>query len=320
MLSIIIPVYNERNNLPILIGELRKLLEKMPNTEIIFIDDGSDDDSFVELVQASRTDNRFKIIRFAVNAGQTAAIQAGIDYASGDILVFMDSDLQNDPQDIPRLLEMLDKGYDVVSGWRIDRKDNPLKRNLPSHVANAIISSVFGIRLHDYGCTLKAYRRKMLKNVNLYGEMHRFIPVYASWQGAKIGEIPVGHRVRKYGKSKYGLERVFKVLLDILVVKFLNKYLTKPIYVFGGFGLAAYFFAIMSFLWALYLKYFCNTSLIETPLPLFSAICVILGCMSILMGFLGEIVIRVYFESTRRRAYLIRETVNLQTPTSFQNV
>lgn len=320
MLSIIIPVYNERNNLPLLIGELRKLLEKMPNTEIIFIDDGSDDDSFVELVQASRTDNRFKIIRFAVNAGQTAAIQAGIDYASGDILVFMDSDLQNDPQDIPRLLEMLDKGYDVVSGWRIDRKDNPLKRNLPSHVANAIISSVFGIRLHDYGCTLKAYRRKMLKNVNLYGEMHRFIPVYASWQGAKIGEIPVGHRVRKYGKSKYGLERVFKVLLDILVVKFLNKYLTKPIYVFGGFGLAAYFFAIMSFLWALYLKYFCNTSLIETPLPLFSAICVILGCMSILMGFLGEIVIRVYFESTRRRAYLIRETVNLQTPTSFQNV
>ncbi|MBD5608037.1 MAG: glycosyltransferase family 2 protein [Desulfovibrio sp.] len=306
MISLIIPVYNEAQSLPALFAAIEEASKKLPPLEAIFIDDGSKDNSFELLKEKAEKDGRFKVIQFAANAGQTAAIQAGIDYASGDVLVFMDSDLQNDPADIPRLVAKIDEGYDVVSGWRKDRKDNPIKRNLPSRIANGIISRVSGVRLHDYGCTLKAYRKNVIKPVKLYGEMHRFIPIYASWQGAKVTEMPVTHRARQFGESKYGLERVFKVILDILVVKFLSKYLTKPIYVFGGFGLASLFIAFLSLLWALGLKFFGDVSLIQTPLPLFSGICFLLGCMCVLMGLLAEVVSRTYVELQDKHNYYLR--------------
>lgn len=312
MISLIIPVYNEEESLPRLFSAIEGISGQLPPFEAIFIDDGSKDKSFALLDAQAKKDTRFKVIRLAVNTGQTAAIQAGIDYAAGDILVFMDSDLQNDPADIPRLLERLDDGCDVVSGWRKDRKDNPIKRNLPSRIANGIISKVSGVHLHDYGCTLKAYRNNVIKNVRLYGEMHRFIPIYASWQGARVAEIPVTHHPRQFGSSKYGLERVFKVILDIMVVKFLSKYLTKPIYVFGGFGLVSFFIAFLALLWAFCLKFGWGTSLIQTPLPLFSGICFLLGCICILMGLLAEVMSRTYYESQHQRPYLVRETLNFR--------
>lgn len=310
MLSLIIPVYNEEGSLPGLFDAIEKAARELPELEVILVDDGSSDRSAALLAAQAKKDPRFKVLRLAVNRGQTAAIQAGIDHASGDTLVFMDSDLQNDPADIPRLLEKIDQGYDVVSGWRKDRKDNPLKRNLPSRVANALISGISGVRLHDYGCTLKAYRKRALENVRLYGEMHRFIPIYASWQGANVAEIPVSHHARRHGSSKYGLERIFKVLLDLLVITFLSRYLTKPIYVFGGFGFLAFFLSFVSLVWALVLKFFFATSLIQTPLPLFAGLCFLLGCMCILMGLLAEVMSRTYFESQRGRPYTIREKLN----------
>ena len=215
MISLIIPVYNEEESLPGLFDAIEKAAAALPELEVILVDDGSSDNSGALLAAQAHKDPRFKVLSLAVNRGQTAAIQAGIDHASGETLIFMDSDLQNDPADIPRLLEKINEGYDVVSGWRKDRKDNPVKRNFPSRVANALISGISGVRLHDYGCTLKAYRKRALENVRLYGEMHRFIPIYASWQGAKVAEIPVTHHARKHGQSKYGLERIFKVLLDL---------------------------------------------------------------------------------------------------------
>lgn len=311
MISLIIPVYNEEDSLEQLFGKIEEIAADLPPMEVILVDDGSSDNSFAIMQAQAQKDQRFKVARLALNTGQTAAIQAGIDYASGDVLVFMDSDLQNDPADIPRLLTKLDEGYDVVSGWRKNRRDNAIKRNLPSHIANSIISIVSGVNLHDYGCTLKAYRRNVIKNVRLYGEMHRFIPIYASWQGAKVGEIPVTHHARQFGKSKYGLERIFKVLLDILVIKFLDKYLTKPIYVFGGFGLFAFFIAFVTLILALCMKFFGHTSLISTPLPLFSGIFFLVGCMCILMGLLAEVVSRTYFESQNRHSYVIRSVCNL---------
>lgn len=311
MISLIIPVYNEAESLPHLFEAIESVAPSLPEMEVILVDDGSKDDSFQILQRQAEKDKRFKVVRFAVNAGQTAAIQAGIDFAAGDVLIFMDSDLQNDPADIPKLLLKLDEGYDVVSGWRKDRKDNAIKRNFPSHVANRIISAVSGVHLHDYGCTLKAYRKNVIKNVSLYGEMHRFIPIYAVWRGARVAEMPVSHHARQFGGSKYGLERVFKVILDILVIKFLSKYLTKPIYIFGGFGLAALFLSIIALIWALCLKIFAGTSLIQTPLPLFSGISFLLACMCILMGLLAEVVSRTYFESQHQRAYLVRQTLNL---------
>ena len=313
MISLIIPVYNEEESLPRLFESIDAACADL-DMEVILVDDGSSDTSYEKLKKKAETDPRYKIIKFAVNSGQTAAIQAGIDFAGGDILVFLDSDLQNDPADIPKLLAKLEEGYDVVSGWRKDRKDNPVKRNLPSRVANEVISRISGVRLHDYGCTLKAYRNDVIKDVRLYGEMHRFIPIYATWQGAKVAEMPVTHHARQYGASKYGLERVFKVILDIMVVKFLSRYLTKPIYVFGGFGLVAFLIAFVSLVWALCLKFFYSTSLVQTPLPLFSGVCFLLGCVCILMGLLAEVMSRTYFESQRRRPYVIRELVNLTSP------
>ena len=310
MISLIIPVFNESESLNQLFINIDTALKDIHDIEIILVDDGSKDNSYEILLGKAKSDQHYKIIHLARNVGQTAAIQAGIDFANGDLLIFMDSDLQNDPSDIPVLINKINEGYDVVSGWRKDRKDNQLKRNLPSHIANFIISRMSGVHLHDYGCTLKAYKKDVIKDVRLYGEMHRFIPIYASWQGAKVTEIPVKHHAREFGKSKYGLERVFKVILDLFVVKFLDKYLVKPIYVFGGCGLIALFLSMLALLFSFYLKFFKGVSFILTPLPLFSGISFLLGTMCILMGLLAEVLSRTYFESQQRKPYIIQELTN----------
>jgi len=312
MLSIVIPVYNEQDNVFPLHERLSAALQSTgEDYEVIIVNDGSSDLTEANLKSIATTDPRFKIVNFRRNFGQTAAMMAGIDFASGDIIVGLDGDLQNDPADIPKLLDKLAEGYDVVSGWRIDRKDAALKRNLPSRMANWLISKISGIHLHDYGCSLKAYKTDVVKGVKLYGEMHRFIPIYASWQGGKVTEIAVNHHPRIHGSSKYGLERIIKVLLDLMVVKFLASYANKPIYVFGGIGLLSVAFAFVAGLWALYLKLFEDMSFISTPLPLLVVLAFITGVISILMGLIAEIIMRTYYESQGKQVYLVKDTVNL---------
>ena len=313
LLSVIVPLYNEADNiLPLyekVVG-ITPLLEC--DLEMILVNDGSTDGSRAILDDLASRDRRVKVIHFRRNFGQTTAIMAGIDFSSGDVLIPMDGDLQNDPQDIPKLLAKLEEGYQVCSGWREDRKDHALKRNLPSRIANWLISIISGVHLHDYGCSLKAYRREVIKGVKLYGEMHRFIPIYATWQGARVTEIPVAHYPRIHGKSKYGLERTFKVILDLIVVKFLAQYAQKPIYVFGTFGLFSLFVAFIAALAALYYKIFGDKSFIETPLPLIFVMAGITGIMCILMGLLAEIIMRTYYESQGKSVYLIDECRNLE--------
>lgn len=312
MLSIIVPVYNEEESLPELHRAIEATLESLGlEWELVLVNDGSRDGSATELDRLAASDVRVKVIHFRRNAGQTAAIMAGIHYATGDIIIPMDADLQNDPADIPRLLAKLEEGFDLVSGWRADRKDHSLRRNLPSRIANWLISRVSGVHLHDYGCSLKAYRADVVKGVKLYGEMHRFIPIYASWNGARITEIPVTHHARKFGESKYGLERIGKVVLDLLVVKFLDRYAQKPMYVFGGFGLFNLTVSAVAVVWATYLKVFMDTTFIQTPLPLIAVVSATLGIMCILMGMLAELVTRTWFESQGRHTYLVRQTRNI---------
>jgi glycosyltransferase involved in cell wall biosynthesis len=312
MLSIVIPVFNEQDNVFPLHERVSAALQHVEGGyEIIIVNDGSTDLTESNLIAVAGRDPKFKVVNFRRNFGQTAAMMAGIDFASGDIIVGLDGDLQNDPTDIPRLLSKLAEGYDVVSGWRVDRKDAALKRNLPSRMANWLISKISGVHLHDYGCSLKAYKKHVVKGVKLYGEMHRFIPIYASWQGGKVTEIPVDHHPRIHGSSKYGLERVVKVLLDLLVVKFLASYANKPIYVFGGFGLLSIAISFLSAGLALYLKFFANTSFISTPLPLLVVLAFITGIMSILMGFIAEIIMRTYYESQGKQVYLVKDTINV---------
>ncbi|MEO5693955.1 MAG: glycosyltransferase family 2 protein [Usitatibacter sp.] len=312
MLSITIPIYNEADNLQLLHDRLLAALEPLGRPfEIILVNDGSNDGSEAKLDELAKRDARVKVVHFRRNFGQTAAMMAGIHYASGEIIIPMDGDLQNDPADIGKLLAKLEEGYDVVSGWRQDRKDHALRRNLPSRVANWLISRISGVHLHDYGCSLKAYRKDVLKGVKLYGEMHRFIPIYASWEGGRVAEVPVTHHPRIHGESKYGVDRVLKVVLDLMVVQFLAKYANRPIYVFGGFGLAAITVSIMAGVWAVYLKYFENTSFIQTPLPLLVVMLFVTGGMSILMGLLAEIIMRTYYESQGKAVYLVKSTSNL---------
>jgi len=237
---------------------------------------------------------------------------AGIDHASGEVIIPIDADLQNDPADIPKLLGKLAEGYDVVSGWRKDRQDAAIRRNFVSRLANRLISKISGVHLHDYGCTLKAYKKDVVKGIRLYGEMHRFIPIYATWMGAKVCEIPVQHHARQFGQSKYGLERIAKVLLDLMVVKFLDRHMVKPIYVFGGIGLVSFFASFLSTIWMLWLKFFENTSMIQTPLPLVVTMTFLVGVMCILLGLLAEMIVRTYFESQGRSPYLVKETVNME--------
>jgi dolichol-phosphate mannosyltransferase len=310
-LSIVLPIYEEEESLPQLFARLFAVLDPLGKSyEIVAVNDGSADRSSDVLGEIARAHSQVRVVDFRRNYGQTAALMAGFDFARGEIIVTLDADLQNDPSDIPNLLAKLNEGYDVVSGWRANRQDAAIKRNFVSRVANGVISKVSGVKLHDYGCTLKAYRRDILTDVRLYGEMHRFIPIYASWMGAKVVEIPVGHAARQFGRSKYGLNRIFKVLLDLAVLKFLESYLVKPIYVFGGFGIAALASSFLVLSWALGLKFFGNTSLIQTPLPLLAAMLFLIGCISVLMGLLAEIMIRTYFESQGSRPYLVRKLTN----------
>jgi glycosyltransferase involved in cell wall biosynthesis len=310
--SIIVPVYNEQENLPLLFASLVRVLDREKLAwEVVFVNDGSSDASEVVLDELARLDSRIKVVHFRRNCGQTAAMMAGIDYASGDVLVPIDADLQNDPEDIPLLLAKLDEGYDVCSGWRKERKDEALRRNFPSRIANRVISWVSGVPLHDYGCSLKAYRRDVIKGIKLYGEMHRFVPIYASWQGAKVTEIPVRHHARMFGNSNYGLERVLKVILDLMVVIFLDRYAKKPIYLFGGTGVLCLIVAAMAGMWALALKLVYGLSLIQTPLPLVVVMMGITGVMCVLMGLIAEMQTRTWHESQSKSVYLVKVTRNL---------
>ena len=312
-LSIIIPVFNEEDNVGPLHDKITAALDSLGQPyEVIIVDDGSTDQTAQRLKELARSDSRLKVIHLRRNFGQTPAMMAGIDAASGDILIPMDGDLQNDPHDIPKLLAKLAEGYDVVSGWRKDRQDHPLKRNLPSRVANRLISFISGVHLHDYGCSLKAYRKAIIKNVKLYGEMHRFVPIYAAWQGAKVTEVSVTHYPRVHGVSKYGFDRTIKVILDLIVVKFLDKFAHKPMYLFGGFGLVTFLAAFLMFALMLYLKIFANKSFIETPLPLAVTLFTLMGFMSIFMGLIAEILMRTYHESQNKPTYIVDRTRNCE--------
>lgn len=312
-ISIIIPVYNEEDTLLPLHESLTSTLTTTDyDYEIIFADDGSQDASFKQLEQLAQQDSHVKAIQFSRNYGQTTAIAAGIDHARGDIVIFMDADLQNDPTDIPAMLAKLEEGYDVVSGWRADRQDTWLTRTLPSQLANGLISKVTGVHLHDYGCTLKAYRRKVLTGYKLYGEMHRFLPAYAASVGARIVEMPVKHHPRRYGQSKYGLERTLKVMLDLLTVKFLHKYGQKPLYLFGSVGAALIFLSILTVLYLILDKIVQGTYMITSPLLLLSVMLFIIGVQSIFIGLIGELLVRTYHESQDKTTYTIRHRLNLK--------
>ena len=301
-ISVIIPVYNEELNVDEMHERLSAVLDDA--AEMIFVDDGSTDATYAKLQAIADKDPRVRLVRFRTNFGQTAALSAGIDHARGRIIAPIDGDLQNDPKDIPRLLAKLNEGYDVVSGWRADRKD-PFHRRLPSIIANKLISWISGVHLHDYGCSLKAYRRSVLKDVRLYGEMHRFVPIYASWQGARVTEMVVTHHPRTRGKSKYGLERTLKVVLDLIVVKFLASYATKPIYVFGGFGAVSLLMSTAAFALMIYLKGWQGKPFVETPLPLVVVMFFLVGCLSMLLGLVAELTVRTYYESQGKRTYAL---------------
>jgi glycosyltransferase involved in cell wall biosynthesis len=309
--SLVIPCYNEEESLPELGRQLDAVVELLVGrghpVEVIFVDDGSRDRTPELLKQITATLPYSTVIRFARNFGQTAAMAAGFDAARHDVVVPLDADLQNDPADIPRLLDKLDEGYDVVSGWRRDRKDTFVTRKIPSWAANALISRISGVRLHDYGCTLKAYRRSVIAGVNLYGEMHRFIPIYAAQQGARVTELEVNHRPRVHGTTKYGLGRVPNVFLDLVLVQFLWRYGTKPMHVFGKFGLLNLVAAFGSFAAMVWFKFWGGKSFVETPLPQLTIMFFLIGCLSVLMGLLAEVTMRTYYESQRAPTYLVRE-------------
>ncbi len=312
-ISLILPVYNEEENV---IPQYDKIIQSLKEVkhphEIIFINDGSTDSSGDLLSKLAKKDKNVKIIHFRRNFGQTAAMSAGIDYSSGDIIILMDSDLQNDPDDINLLISKIDEGYDVVSGWRKHRKDKLFTRRIPSIIANKIISKVTGVKLHDLGCSLKAYRGEVIRQVNLYGEMHRFIPVHASWIGAKITEVPVKHHARQFGNSKYGMKRTIKVLLDLITVKFLGSYSTKPIYVFGGSGIILLLFSMLSGSAVLVMKIFYNHSMVRNPLLLLTIMLIILSILFVHIGILAEMLVRIYHETQTKAPYTVKEKLNFK--------
>jgi glycosyltransferase involved in cell wall biosynthesis len=312
-LSLIIPVYNEEENLPLLYDAIDRALRPLPSAwEVIFVDDGSRDRSFQLLSSlVEKAPEHVRVLSFRRNFGQTAAISAGIDHACGEIIVLMDADMQNDPADIPMLLAKLDEGYDLVSGWRKDRKDNRLTRTIPSTLANGLISWTTGVHLHDYGCTLKAYRRDALEGFRLYGEMHRFIPVFAHAIGARITEVPVRHHARKFGKAKYGLERTIKVLLDLFTVKFLLSYSSKPIYLFGGAGAVLMAIGGADLLYLFLRRTFFGVPVFTSPLLQIGVMFFIMGFQSILMGLIAELLARTYHESQQKPTYTIRKAINI---------
>ena len=311
-LSLVIPVYNEENNLSLLYHAILEALDATRDSwKIIFVDDCSIDGSLAVLRDLAQKDPRHvQVVVFRRNYGQTAAIAAGIDHSDGDIVILMDADLQNDPADIPIMLMKLNEGYDLVSGWRKDRKDPFLSRILPSRIANGLISWVTGVHLHDYGCTLKAYRREVLSGFRLYGEMHRFIPAYAVASGARVAEIVVHHHPRKYGRSKYGLERTLKVLLDLFTVKFLLSFSVSPIYIFGGVGIGMIFLSIITILFLAVRKIFFSTSVLSSPFFQLGVMVFALGFQTILMGLIAELLMRTYHETLDKPTYTVREVIN----------
>ncbi len=312
--SVVVPFYNEEGNVRQLYAELLEVFTGLNSSfEFIFVNDGSTDGTAVALDELANDDARVKVIHFLRNFGQTAAMMAGIDNASGAILVGMDGDRQNNPKSIPAMIAKLQEGYDVVSGWRRDRKDQRIRRRLPSAVANWLISKISGVELHDYGCSLKVYRQKCIKGVRLYGEMHRFIPIYTKWMGGRIVEMEVDHRPRTSGSSKYGIGRVGRVILDLMLVRFLDKFMTKPIHFFGGFGMSSILLAGFFGLTALYLKVFKGVSFVITPLPLLTALLIMVGLIFVLMGILAEIVIRTYFEAQGKSIYIVETTRNFES-------
>jgi len=309
-LSVVVPVYNEFENIPLLYDEVINALKDISDWELILVDDGSKDNSLAALKELAEKDPvHVKVIGLRRNFGQTAAIAAGIDHASGEIIVLMDADLQNDPSDIPAMLDKLNEGYDLVSGWRKNRQDN-LLRTFPSRIANRLICKVTGVHLHDYGCTLKAYRREVIKGFRLYGEMHRFIPAYADSFGARIVEMPVKHHPRIHGKAKYGLERTMKVLLDLFTVKFLSSWADKPIYLFGGTGMVLSGVSLLVLLFLAIRRIFWGVSVMASPLFMMAIMVLILGFQSILMGLIAELLARTYHESQGKTVYHIREKIN----------
>lgn len=311
-LSIILPVYNEEGNLRPLYDSLIQVLQPIGRSfEILFCDDGSRDSSTRILRQLTQSDPRVKAIILRRNFGQTPAINAGVDHAQGEIIILMDADQQNDPNDIPKLLEKLDEGYDIVSGWRRHRRDPFLTKVLPSRIANWIISRVTRVPLHDHGCTLKAYRREVLREVSLYGEMHRFISIFGSWTGAKVGEIEVRHHPRKSGKSKYSINRTFKVLLDLPVLILLGSYLTRPIHFFGPLGIASNLIGVFCMLLVAWDKFLdLESKAHRNPLLLLAVFFILIGIQFIMMGLLAELLTRIYHESQQKKTYVVKETVN----------
>ena len=305
--SVVVPLLDEQDNIGPLYEQITQTLGGEHSYEIIFIDDGSVDESFAVLEKLHKADAKVRIIRFRRNFGQTAALAAGFAHARGEIIIAMDADLQNDPADIPKMIAKLNEGFDVVSGWRKIRHDNALTRLLPSKMANWLISRITGVKLHDYGCTLKAYRREVLAETKLYGEMHRFIPALASWSGAKIAEMVVNHRPRTAGVAKYGLARTWKVLLDLITVKFLGSFSTKPIYIFGSLGLLSAAGSILFGLAVIYQKIAHGNDMSGNPLLILTAVFIIATIQFILMGLLAELLVRTYHESQNRPTYVIKE-------------
>ena len=308
MISIVVPIFNEEDNILKLSESIAKNLSKI-NYEVLFINDGSTDNSEKNILIITKKYSNFKLINLRRNYGQTAAMQAGFDHSIGEIIIPMDGDMQNDPKDIPMLIDKINEGYDVVSGWRKNRLDKKYTRILPSKIANMLISKISGIHLHDYGCTLKAYRKEILDEIKLYGEMHRFIPIYASWEGAKVTEVAVNHHPRTAGKTKYGLSRIPRVILDLLVIRFFDKSLDRPIHLFGQFGLLMFFIAFLLTILAVVLKIFMNVSFILTPLPLLVVFFAMSGLLCIFLGLVAEIQSRIYFEAIERPAYLVRKNL-----------
>jgi len=307
-LSIVIPLYNEAENIEPLYAELNGALAEVGRAfEVIVVDDGSRDDSFARLKAVHERDPRWRVIRFRRNFGQTAGFSAGFGAARGQIVITSDADLQNDPRDIPRLLAKMAEGYDIVSGWRVNRKEPFLSRRLPSMLANRMISGATGVTLHDYGCSLKAYRSEVVKSVRLYGELHRFIPAIASWMGVSVAEVPVNDRARRFGRSKYGINRTFKVFLDLITVRFILGYATRPLHIFGGLGLILSLLGIVTGLYLTFIKLVLGQQIGSRPLLLLAVLLVVLGVQMISMGLLAEMVMRTYHEVQDKPIYVVRE-------------
>ena len=313
-ISVVIPVYNEEENVPILYERLKEVLESIPyDYEIIFVNDGSTDRTGEILEEIAKKDRKVKVVEFARNFGQTPAMVAGMDYATGDVIITMDGDLQNDPKDIPRLLEKIEEGYDVVSGWRKNRKDAAVSRKLPSKIANWLIGKLTGVKIHDYGCTLKAYRSDVIKRVRLYGELHRFIPALASTVTSvdRIIEIPVEHHPRIYGKSKYGISRTFKVISDLFFIWFMKRFLQKPIHFFGLLGIVLFLLGALPFTYLVILK-LTGHSIGNRPLLIISVMFILAGIQMFTTGLISEMLMRIYFESQDKKPYVVRRALNVE--------